>query len=415
MLARADRTAPKALTRAEMEQSARSGREPDRAVLYRHVRAAASAARSEEEFLAALEARGVLVRLRHSAVRPDEVTGYAVALDHGPGRRPVWFGGGKLAADLTLPKLRRRWAGPRLSGRGMGDPPARAVLAREALRAARAARSEPEFFAPARAGRAAGPAAGRPGPARAARPGWSVTLPGLADRAGRPVWFAGGTLDPALRLGRAARPLAGRAARRRRPGRTTSPGPPGPRSTSTRPGPPPGRPAELRAGRAGRADIAWAAADLLTAAAEATGNPELARAAEDFTRAARAAWGRAPAPARTGRCSAPPPTSSRPAAAPAAPPARAVRLMLTALAGLARTLAELRAAQARGLQAAAAASAAARLADVAAAIDYGETVPQLAATSFPRQPRPARPAPAAGPAARSRPPRPPVPGRGVSR
>src|SRR5260370_18463818 len=37
--------------------------------------------------------------------------------------------------------------GPRLTGRGMGDPPARTVLAREALRAARAARSEPEFFA----------------------------------------------------------------------------------------------------------------------------------------------------------------------------------------------------------------------------------------------------------------------------
>jgi hypothetical protein len=103
---------------------------------------------SEEEFLAALQGRGVLVRLRHSAVRPGEATGYAVALDHGPGGgRLVWFSGGKLAADLTLPKLRRRWAGPRLTGRGMGDPPARTVLAREALRAARAARSEPEFFA----------------------------------------------------------------------------------------------------------------------------------------------------------------------------------------------------------------------------------------------------------------------------
>jgi hypothetical protein len=199
VLDRADRTAAKSLTRAEMERSAHSGREPDRAVLYRHVRAAAAAARSEEEFLAALKARGVLVRLRHSAVRPGEVTGYAVAVDHRPDR-PVWFSGGKLAADLTLPKLRRRWAGPRLTGRGMGDPPARAVLAREALRAARAARSEPEFFALLeRAGllarlRAAPDQAGRPA-------GWSVTLPRLADRAGQPVWFAGGTLDPALRLG----------------------------------------------------------------------------------------------------------------------------------------------------------------------------------------------------------------------
>jgi hypothetical protein len=60
---------PAGLTRAEMEQSDRSGSEPDRAVLYRHVRAAAAAARSEEEFLAGLEARGVLVRLRHSGCR----------------------------------------------------------------------------------------------------------------------------------------------------------------------------------------------------------------------------------------------------------------------------------------------------------------------------------------------------------
>ena len=153
---------------------------------------------------------------------------------------------------------------------------------------------------------------------------------------------------------------------------------------------------------------------MLTAAAEATGNPELARAAEAFTRAARAAWGRVPAPSPAGSmlrtaayliasCS----RTRRPQ------PARAVRVMLTALAGLARTLAELRAAQARRLQAAAAAAAAAGLADVAASIDYGETVPQLAAIAFPRPPRAWRPAPAAGPAARSRP-RPPEPGRGIS-
>ena len=222
VLARADRTAAKSLTRAEMERSAASGREPDRAVLYRHVRAVAAAARSEEEFLAALEARGVLVRLRYSAVRPGEVTGYAVAVDHGPDRRRVWFSGGKLAADLTLPKLRRRWAGPRLTGRGMGDPPARAVLAREALRAARAARSEPEFFALLeRAGllarlRAPDPA-GRPA-------GWSVTVPGLTGRAGRPVWFAGGTLDPALRLGELRARWRAGLPRRRGPGARGRPG-----------------------------------------------------------------------------------------------------------------------------------------------------------------------------------------------
>jgi len=401
VLARADRTAAKSLTRPEMERSAHSGREPDRVVLYRHVRAAAAAARSEEEFLADLAARGVLVRLRHSAVRPAEVTGYAVAVDHGPGRRPVWFSGGKLAADLTLPKLRRRWAGPRLTGRGMGDPPARAVLAREALRAARAARSEPEFFALLE--RAGLPVRLRAAPDQAGRPaGWSVTLPGLADRAGQPVWFAGGTLDPALRLGelrarwRAGQPGAG-------PGPGLFAGAARAEIYEHAARAAAGAARELAGGRAGRADVAWAAADLLTAAAGATGNPELGRAAEAFTRAARAAWGRTPAPSPAGsmlRTAAYLIASCRRTRQPQ--PARAVRVMLTALAGLARTLAELRAAQARRLQAAAAAAAAARLADVAAAIDYGETISQPAATSFPLPPQPARPAPAAGSAPRRR-------------
>jgi len=311
-------------------------------------------------------------------------------VDHGPGR-PVWFSGGKLAADLTLPKLRRRWAGPRLTGRGMGDPPARTVLAREALRAARAARSEPEFFALLeRAGlRAAPDQAGRPA-------GWSVTLPGLADRAGQPVWFAGGTLDPALRLGelrarwRAGQPGAGPG-----PGLFTGAARSEIYEHAARAAARAAR--ELAGGRAGRpdvADVAWVAADLLTAAAEATGNPELARAAEAFTRAARAAWGRTLAPSPDGsmlRTAAYLIASCRRTRQPQ--PARAVRVMLTALAGLARTLAELRAAQARRLQAAAAAAAAARLADVAATIDYGETIAQLAATDFPASPGPCGPPP----------------------
>jgi hypothetical protein len=55
----------------------------------------------------------VLVRVRRSARYPGQVTGYAVALpgDVTPAGEPVWFGGGKLAADLTLPKLHQRWDG----------------------------------------------------------------------------------------------------------------------------------------------------------------------------------------------------------------------------------------------------------------------------------------------------------------
>jgi hypothetical protein len=53
---------------------------------------------------------------------------------------------------------------------------------------------------------------------------------------------------------------------------------------------------EVKAGRRGAPDVSWAAADLLHAAAEATGNPELQKAAESFGRAARVPWGRVPAP-----------------------------------------------------------------------------------------------------------------------
>ena len=51
-----------------------------RVTLQRQVAAAAAGARSEPEFLAALDKRGVLVRLRHSTHNPGEVTGYAVGL-----------------------------------------------------------------------------------------------------------------------------------------------------------------------------------------------------------------------------------------------------------------------------------------------------------------------------------------------
>jgi hypothetical protein len=56
----------------------------------------------------------VLVRTRHSTRAPGQLTGYAVALPGDTTRAgdPVWYGGGKLAADLTLPKLRRRWPRP---------------------------------------------------------------------------------------------------------------------------------------------------------------------------------------------------------------------------------------------------------------------------------------------------------------
>jgi hypothetical protein len=110
----ADRTADRRPTRAEHEKARRQGRtEAPRITLRRAVATAAAGAGSEEELFARLREAGVLVRARYSTRNPGQVTGYAVALDgdtaHVGG--PVWFGGGKLAADLSLPKLRARWDG----------------------------------------------------------------------------------------------------------------------------------------------------------------------------------------------------------------------------------------------------------------------------------------------------------------
>jgi hypothetical protein len=51
------------------------------------------------------------VRLRFSETDPGQVTGYAVTLPGhtGPDGVPRWYGGGRLAAGLTLSQLRRHW------------------------------------------------------------------------------------------------------------------------------------------------------------------------------------------------------------------------------------------------------------------------------------------------------------------
>ncbi len=424
VVARADRTAARRPTRAETEKAARAGQaEPPRITLRRHVQAAAAAARSEPEFFAALARRGVQVRLRYSERNPAEVTGYAVTM---PGARtaagaPVWFGGGKLAPDLTLPKLRRRWAGPpgragqqvpcpaaaraRLHGGPARPGQARAVLRREVAAAAAAARSEPQFWAGLEAAGLlvrlrAGP--GRPGEAA----GYAVSLPGLVHhRDGQQVWYGGQTLDAGLglaalrrrwRAGLAGAPpfaadftgaevreifgyaaaMAGEAARRLRAG----------------------------AGPAEAADIAWAAADVLHAAADATGSAGL-RAADGFSRAARAPWGRVPAPSPAGSVlrtaayllSRPVPDRTR--------RTTTRRALITALAGLAAAVADLRQAQDRLLQATAARHAAAGL--TAAADPSTAAAPaRLADADAPGPPVTARPL--AGRAARHVPRPPPA-------
>jgi hypothetical protein len=55
----------------------------------------------------------VAVELRHSSRDPGQVTGYAVGLaGHSTAAGDtIWYGGGRLAADLSLPRVRVRWAG----------------------------------------------------------------------------------------------------------------------------------------------------------------------------------------------------------------------------------------------------------------------------------------------------------------
>jgi hypothetical protein len=111
----ADRTAARLPSRAEAGKAARHARgEPPRLTLRRHVSTAAAGAGSGEEFFTRLDQAGVLVRLRYSVTSPGQVTGYAVALPGDTARNgePVWYGGGKLAADLSWPRLAQRWTRP---------------------------------------------------------------------------------------------------------------------------------------------------------------------------------------------------------------------------------------------------------------------------------------------------------------
>lgn len=73
------------------------------------VRAASTASESEAEFVRRMRRSGLLVRPRFADGRTDVVTGYSVAELPQAGERPIWYGGGHLGRDLTLPRLRDGW------------------------------------------------------------------------------------------------------------------------------------------------------------------------------------------------------------------------------------------------------------------------------------------------------------------
>ncbi len=302
----ADRTAARRPSRGESEKAARRQRaEPPRTSLRRHVITCAAGARNEDEFFSRLCGEGILIKLRHSDQNPEQITGYAVALpgDVNSDGRPIYFSGGRLAPDLTLPKLRTRWpsASSRrnpdgrerhpLSGSQLSAATTKAVL-RQTVRACAAdTTGTADFFARLdQAGLLLRIRHSERDPGQVT--GYAVALPGSSR------WYSGGQLADDLTLPKLTRSFGEVESA---PGFTHE---------------------ELQAiyDDAARAadhaseqirrclvlnpqaarDAAWAASDVLHVAARTTGNPHLHRAARVYDRASRAPDGRIPKPTRAG-------------------------------------------------------------------------------------------------------------------
>ena len=125
----ADRTAGRRPGRAEVEIAARQGIEPARVELARVVREAAVAAHTADEFADVLRGRGYLIQFRR--LPSGDAIGYKIARAGDP---PIYFSGGKLAPDLSMPKLIARWL-QRVDTSSQSDPEV-LVDVRDALRRA---------------------------------------------------------------------------------------------------------------------------------------------------------------------------------------------------------------------------------------------------------------------------------------
>ena len=73
------------------------------------LRAATAGARSEGEFVRRARGNSMLIRPRYADGGKTSVVGYSVALKPVHGEKPIWYGGGRLGGDLSLPSLRAAW------------------------------------------------------------------------------------------------------------------------------------------------------------------------------------------------------------------------------------------------------------------------------------------------------------------
>ncbi|MFI5959712.1 relaxase/mobilization nuclease domain-containing protein [Cryptosporangium sp. NPDC051539] len=108
----ADRTTHRHPGAPELHKAHRQGRkDTPRDVLRRRVRAIAAASSGLDDFLLRLEESELGVRIRRSTQDTTRITGYAVALSdpQAANASPIYYGGSRLAPDLSLPRLRARW------------------------------------------------------------------------------------------------------------------------------------------------------------------------------------------------------------------------------------------------------------------------------------------------------------------
>jgi hypothetical protein len=109
------------VSRGEMEKATREGRaEPVRTRWARIVREVAVNSKDEGEFVRRLRRTGLTVRPRFAEGHRDTVVGYAVGVKDQSGKT-IYYGGGSLAPDLSLPRLREFWeASPRSTQEAVG-------------------------------------------------------------------------------------------------------------------------------------------------------------------------------------------------------------------------------------------------------------------------------------------------------